>query len=216
MAAKAPTFDDFRLLLPHFEGAPELRRNPSSEAMQNVPTWGRPALDGIEFRLEQWADDPEMNEVVAGLFGEPQLADTVAIDLHLVALAAEGLSRIPPAQRNVQIEEAWARRVYVVARALGGVAGRVLGQHRREVLETVRSLQEAATSPRVPGDGTEPWPVPVVVTEAKEAGEGLRPVIPVPKPKPINVRDLEPELVIEDDPDIQVERSGDPNLWGNE
>jgi hypothetical protein len=216
MAAQATTFDDFQLLLPHFEGAPELRRNPSSEELKKVPIWGRPALDGIEFRLEQWSADPEMHEVVAGLFGEPQLADTIAIDLHLIALAAEGLSRIPPALRDPRIEETWARRVYVVSSALGGLPGRMLGQHRRDILETVRSLQEAATTPRDPGDGTEPWPVPEMVLEAKEAGAGLRPVIPKPKPKPINIRDLEPELDIEEDPEINIERSGDPNFRGNE
>jgi protein phosphatase len=216
MAAQAATFDDLQLLLPHFEGAPELRRNPGSEELKKVPVWGRPALDGIEFRLEQWSDDPEMHEVVAGLFGEPQLADTIAVDLHLVALAAEGLSRIPPDMRNPRIEETWARRVYVVARALTGPAGRMLGQHRRDILQIVRDLQATATTPHDPGDGTEPWLVPEMVLEAKEAGEGLRPVIPKPKPKPINVRDLEPDLQVEEDPEVGIERSGDPNFRGNE
>jgi len=216
MAAQAATFDDFQLLLPHFEGAPELRRNPTSEELKRMPVWGRPALDGIEFRLEQWADDPEMHEVVAGLFGEPQLADTIAIDLHLVALAAEGLSRIPPEMRDPRIEETWARRVYVVSRGLNGPAGRMLGQHRRDILEIVRDLQTKATTPRDPGNGAEPWPVPAMVLEAKDAGEGLRPVIAAPKPKPINLRDLEPDLAIEEEGEIDIERSGDPNFRGNE
>jgi hypothetical protein len=216
MAAQAPTWDDFQLLLPHFEGAPEVRRNPTSAELQKVPIWARPAIDGIEFRLEQWSDDPEMNEVVSGLFGEPQLADTVAIDLQLIAIAADGLSRVPPAQRNVHIEEEWARRVYVVSRALNGLPGRLLGQHRRDTLEIVRQLQESATTPRDPGTGEEPWPVPEMVLAAKESGEGLRPVIEPPKPKPVNVRDLEPELDVEDDPTIDIERAGNPPLRGNE
>jgi PPM family protein phosphatase len=216
MSAEAATFDDFQLLLPHFEGAPEVRRNPTSEQLQKMPVWGRPALDGIEFRLEQWSDDPEMHEVVSGLFGEPQLADTVAIDLQLIAIAADGLSRVPLLQRNARVEEAWSRRVYVLSRALSGLPGRMLGQHRRDTLDIVRQLLESSTTPRDPGTGEEPWPVPQLVLDAKAAGEGLRPIIEAPKPKPINVRDLEPELEIEDDPDIGIERAGNPPVRGNE
>jgi len=216
MAAEAAGFDDFQLLLPHFEGAPEVRRNPTSVALQKMPVWARPALDGIEFRLEQWSDDPEMNEVVSGLFGEPQLADTVAIDLQLIAIAADGLSRVPPLERNARVEEAWSRRVYVLSRALSGLPGRMLGQHRRDTLDIVRALLETSTTPRDPGTGEEPWPVPQLVLDAKAAGEGLRPIIEAPKPKPINVRDLEPELEVEDDPDVGIERAGAPPVRGNE
>jgi hypothetical protein len=156
--AKVSTWEDFRYVLPHFEGTPEeqagaVERDPS---LLNVPAWYRPAMDGIEFRLERYGnstDDDKMVDVLNDQFGEPTIADHLAKDLHMVAIAAVGLSNVETPSEEVQ--EWWARRVYVASKALHGRVGRTIERHRPELIPVIRELLKDATE-AAPDEGAVP------------------------------------------------------------
>jgi hypothetical protein len=129
--------------------------------------------------------------------GEPKVADEIANDVHLEALAAAGLACVAPEERSAAMEQAWARRVYVVASALNGRAGRILNQHRSTLVPTLRELLDKSVADYVRADGKV---VPVV-------GMGNRPPPTARKvaPAPPDPRSLEP-VIPEDDPTIEVAR----------
>jgi hypothetical protein len=208
--AEAVTWDDFTYQLPHFEGPPETKAAAIRENkdLEKLPSWYRPAVGGLGYRLEQFSADPQMDEVLVDLFGEPTIADHLAKDLHMEALAAVGLSRIPPDDREPVMEEAWARRVYVLASALKGRPGRLLDAHRRELIPELRALLDEATTQRMGPDG-DLREVPKMVLEARQVAEGNLPPPTQKKitaPKPVDPRLLEPDLGEEET--IEVNRAG--------
>lgn len=207
--ARVERWEDFTFLLPHFEGAPEDRQAIEDDETRKLPHWYRPAIGGIEYRLEAFqrsTREDRLAEVIADLLGEPTVADHLAHDLLLEALAAEGLSRLD--EPNERVIEWWARRVYVVTAAMNGRVGRLLETHRPEVVPLIRELLEAATTPRPlppPSEDDEappdPIPVPAPVLQAREVALGLAPpptvAKAVVKPKPVVPQ--EPDLSAYDD-----------------
>ncbi len=209
--ARVESWEDFRYILPHFEGTPEAHRAALEEhpALEDLPARYRPAVDGIEFRLEHYADsdnEDKLADVLSDLFGDPTMADQLAVDLHLVVLAAEGLSRVE--DPNDEVAQWWARRVYVATKALNGPVGRLVDHHRRELIPVFRELLEEATEPRELPNGTRTT-IPEVVLEARAVALGE---IPPPKNKPVKtnddvqVKDLDPE-VFKDDDKVEVNRT---------
>ncbi len=143
--ANASTWADFELLLAHFEV--------------------------IEHRVGVWTQDDDMVEIIDDMFGAPNVADHIAKDVHLEALAAEALSgehaRLIEAGQPVDpaLVTAWSRRVLVTRFALGSRAGRVLGEYRPELVPQLRGLLAAATTPRTTAWG-EVIPLPDEVLAA--------------------------------------------------
>ncbi|MEM6928659.1 MAG: hypothetical protein AAF602_17105, partial [Myxococcota bacterium] len=168
--AEAFTWADFAYLLQHFEGPPEAMRDASVRERDRtrVPRWYRDPVGGIEFRLWHYADDEQMAEIVHGLFGGASVADHLATDVYLEALAAVGLSRVPPVDRTPALVDSWARRVYVTTWALGSRPGQAIATHRGQLLPELRRLIDEATAPP---PGTD-WPVPEPVRQARAVGEG--------------------------------------------
>jgi len=171
--AESRTWAEFASLLEHFEGTPEAMaeatRGDPSRSRQ--PRWYRAPVGGLEYRLRRFGEDGSMVDALHDLFGEPTIADHLARDVHLEALAAWALSRVPPEDRTPELIDAWARRVYVTAEALEGPPGRSLYAHRPELVPELRRLLDDATS--VPA-GTN-WRVPAEVTRARAVGEGHAP-----------------------------------------
>ncbi|HHO49314.1 MAG TPA: serine/threonine-protein phosphatase, partial [Deltaproteobacteria bacterium] len=182
--AVAPKWVDLIYQLPHFDGTPEKKQVALKEhpELKRVPSWYRPAVGGVEYRLEHFTADEQMDDVMSDLLGEETIADHLAKDVHMEALAAEGLSRVPPAERTPALEEAWARRVYITAWALQNRPGRLLDQHRPQLMPELRALLDAATSERVGPDGAR-WKVPKSVTQARAVAEGA----PAPTLRPSHV-----------------------------
>ncbi len=182
--ARVESWEDFRYILPHFEGTPEAHRAALEEnkALEDLPAWYRPAVDGIEFRLEHYADSDDKDklaDVLNDLFGDPTVADQLAVDLHLVVLAAEGLSRVE--DPNDEVAQWWARRVYVATKALNGPVGRAIDRHRRELIPVFRELLEEATEPRELPNGT-CTTIPEVVLTAGKVALGT---VPPPNHEPV-------------------------------
>lgn len=204
--AKANNFADAKYKIPHFEGAPEQVTESLTEEQKRLPAWFRPAVDGLEYRLQVWNSDPQMAHFVTDLLGEPKVADVFAKDLHLEALMASGMACQPVAERTPAMLDAWARRVYIVTRALErDRTGRLLNQHRSELIPVLRDLIKTATSPQVGADGKE-IPVPEVVLEAYEVGMGTRPEPtgkPAPRPVAPDPGTIEPPIP-DDEGGIQV------------
>jgi len=202
-------WEDFRYVVPFFEGEPEDRKAAlaDDESLKVLPEWYRPAVDGIEFRLERYAksdDKDKMVDVLNDQLGEPTVADQLAIDLLLVAQAAEGLSRVE--DPSDEVAQWWARRVYVATEALNGRVGRVIERHRHEIIPEIRRLLKDASEPRELEDGTR-TSVPEVVTRARNVGLGKEPP-PTKKieKKPVYVPPKEPsldDLKVEDGPTVQ-------------
>jgi hypothetical protein len=180
---EAFTFADLQFELWHFEGTRD--KSTMTKELETLPAWYRPAVDGLEYRLEVWNVDEDMADYVADLFGEPKVADDVARDVHIEALAAAGLARAPLDERTPAMIDAWARRVYVVASALNGRAGRVLNQHRTSLVPTLRELLEQAVADRTEPDGRV-VKTPDAVREAYDVGTGNK---PPPTSKPVVRRD---------------------------
>jgi serine/threonine protein kinase len=174
----AETWEDLRLHLFHFEGTREERERLLTDIpeLQSQPGWFHPAPNGLEFRLERWSGDPQMQEVIIDLFGEQTVTDQLALDLHLEGLAAAGLARIPPEQRTEAMQKAWARRVYVLASALSGTAGTLIDAHRKDLLPLLQELLSDATRDYVDEQGRRS-PVPSDVKQALETASrnGSRP-----------------------------------------
>lgn len=199
-------WEDFRYVVPHFEGTPEDRQAAlvEDEDLESLPEWYRPAVDGIEFRLERYADstdEDKLVDVLDDLLGEPTVADQLAVDLYLVAQAAEGLSRVE--DPSDEVTQWWARRVYVARRALNGRVGRVIQLHRREMIPVIRDLVSQATEPRRLASGGMST-VPEVVLLARDVGLGR-----VPPPVPV-AAPVEPPTLNEGD----IEDAGDPTIEG--
>jgi len=215
--------EDFIFVLPHFEGAPEERETQLSDPeIAKLPEWYQPAVDGIEFRLERYADSNQSDKLVDVLndqFGEPTVADQLAKDIHMVALAAVGLSRVETDDEHLQrkVTMWWARRVYVATRAMNGRAGRALERHRPELIPEIRALLQEATTPReLPDETTTTVPDEVVL--AKDVALGNAPAPTAKKTvKPTYVPPKEPDLSdLEDElGPTKVERAGDPNFGNN-
>ena len=178
----AHSWSDFAYRLPHFEGTPEKKEavEKTNSKIARLPPWFRPAVGGLEYRLEAFTNDPNMEEVMADLFSEARVADQLAKDLHMEALAAYGLSQLPLEERSKPaIEAAWARRVYILAWSLERRPGRLLDKHRRELLPTLRDLLDKATSP-VQDERGRDVRVPEQVTYALDVAQGNR---DEPKPR---------------------------------
>ncbi|MEO0601140.1 MAG: hypothetical protein AAF211_06875, partial [Myxococcota bacterium] len=170
---ESPTWADFAYKLEHFEGTPEAMKAASDKdaKRRQFPRWYRDPVGGIEYRLKNYTEDEQMVEVLNDLFGEATIADHLAKDVHMEALAAVGLSRVPPDERTPALIDAWARRVYFTAWALRNRPGRSIDGHRKELMPDLRSLLDEATL--VPEDTK--WAVPKVVTQARAVGEGNAP-----------------------------------------
>ncbi|MEO0602021.1 MAG: hypothetical protein AAF211_11340 [Myxococcota bacterium] len=143
-----------------------------NDRQEPTPYWYRAAKGGLELRLERLTADPLLQEALLLEFHAPELADQLARDVHLEALAAVSMSRIAPAARDVRSVEVWARRVFVAQWALRELPGELLARHRPEVFAAVEALLDEATSLREV-DG-EMWPVPAVVRQARAVARGER------------------------------------------
>ncbi len=226
---KAETWEDFIFLLEHFEGALNAK-DEQTEDIKKLPVWFRPAPDGIEFRLQQWNDtdrDNRIREVMADRLGEPTLADHLANDVLLELAAAEGLAAVE--EPNDRVIAWWARRVYVVSASMNGRIGRLLENHRPELVTEIRERLKRIATPQLPdveelppvenpeGEDVEvepppepePIPVPEMVAKAYEVGSGSAeapdPTKPVKRTGPVKPK--EPELEdLTDVPDAVIHR----------
>ena len=165
------SWEDFRLKLVHIEGKPEDRELQARTfpTIGRLPEWYRPATGGLEYRIEQFTLDDQMEEVVVDLFGEQKVADALFLDLYIEARAAVGLSRAP--ERGLALEKSWARRVYVLASSLQKSPGRLLDEHRKSDLSMLRQMLNQATTPFIGLDGRTRR-VPPEVLRAKRVAEG--------------------------------------------
>lgn len=191
--AKLTDWDGLAELELHFRGWP-LPGDPEIEwtaADKKLPSWYRPAVDGIEYRLEAWARstrDDQLRDVMVDLEGEPTIADDLAHDVFVEASTAVALADIEdPTDAQV---ESWSRRVYVVSTALNGSVGRLLRTHRPELLPELERMLEEATTPAEGAD------LPKSVAKALEvgAGKGDPPTARVVRPRPQNTLPQEPDL----------------------
>ncbi len=200
--ATAQSWEDMKFLIPHFEGTPEaLKVQAELPEHKNLPAWFRPAVGGIEFRLQTWTYDEEMVQVLDDLFGAPTVADHIAKDVHLEALAARGLAREYAARTSdgmaldPVLEQTWARRVYFATLAIEERPGRILDAHRHELVPALREMLVEAISERVV-DGETILP-PQAVLDARAVAMGAKPA-PTSRrstrPRPVDVQTLEPEL----------------------
>ena len=164
-------WDDFRLSLVHLEGTPEDKEMQAQQQPEigRLPSWYRPAVGGLEYRLEQFTADEQMEEVMLDLIGEQKVADALYVDLYMEARAALGLSRIR--ERTPSVEHAWARRVYVLASALAKRPGRLLDEHRNTDLELLRTMLDQATENWNDEDGRT-HRVPAEVLRARRVAQG--------------------------------------------
>jgi hypothetical protein len=193
-------WEDLVLVLPNLEGSRDQREAQAKEPqLARLPAWFREAPSGLEFRLEQWSKDPKMQEATTDLFGAPTVADQLTKDLFLEARIAVELACLPPQERTsrVAIEQAWARRVYVLSRALHGPAGVLIKEHREEMQPTLRAMLARSVTEYVDEHGRR-TPIPEVVREAYDVGIGNRP----PPTGRAPVRDVISEPTIKDDPEI--------------
>ena len=152
-------------LLEHFEGPSGVLEQAS--ATHELPRWYLEAVDGIEYRLDRFQSDERLRDIVDDLFQPAVIADHLAKDIHMEALVAFGLSRVPPSQRTPELIDAWARRVFYTAWTLDGKPGTYLVKHRRSLVQELRYLLDAATS----SPAEVAWEVPAVVVEARAVGE---------------------------------------------
>jgi protein phosphatase len=192
--AEVESFEEFAELETYFRGWPEVGEAELEWTTEDkrLPLWYRPALDGIEYRLEAWADSTEddlMREVMVDLEGEPAIADDFAADLIIEAQAAVALSKAE--ERTPDIEEAWARRVFVVSRALKGRVGKMLRTHRPELVPTLESLLEESMTRQENGPD-----VPGGIATAHKVGTGeedppIKSIRTGPRPDPLG---KEPDL----------------------
>jgi protein phosphatase len=184
----------FAELEQHFRGWPA----PGEDTIQwtpedkKVPLWFRQAPGGLEHRLEFWAESNEddlMREVMTDLKGEATVTDDLARDIWMEAAAAVALSKVE--DPDDATTEAWARRVYVTARALGGRTGRLLKTHRPELVPKLEEMLAEATT--VPEDAKLPGDVEKALAVGR--GEEESPTVrPVGRPRPAQDVLKEPDL----------------------
>lgn len=163
-------WDDFASRqLEHFEGAVELWDNAAwaNPELLRSPHYLRSPLGGIEYRMWQYVRDEQMADIVHDLIGAEKVADTLAADLYLESEAALGFARLHPDDQTSEVVEAWARRVFILGWALRRRPGRMIDEHRPEMLAHLRDALDEASLPR---DGRS---VPRQVREARKLGGGL-------------------------------------------
>jgi protein phosphatase len=144
--AEAAYWEDFSFLVHHFEGTPEEREARLTPKDMRRPSWHRRAVGGVEYRLEKWNGSlPEdlLADVLNDIVGESVVADHLVKDVLMEAEAAVGLSRVE--SPNLLVINWWARRVYVTAWAMHGRIGRLIEQHRPEMVPVINALLEEAT-----------------------------------------------------------------------
>ena len=168
------TWEEFRLKLIHFEGKPEEqeRQVRDNRALVGIPEWYHPAVGGLEYRIEKFTADEEMEEVINDLFGPAKVADHLFNDLYMEGKAAVGLSRAE--ERTPALVKAWSRRVYVLATALRQRPGRLLDDHRKADVRLIRDMLDQATTP-YPGADGRMRDVPAEVLRARRVGDGDEP-----------------------------------------
>ncbi|MEQ1501198.1 MAG: protein phosphatase 2C domain-containing protein [Myxococcota bacterium] len=205
-SVKAKSWAELVLELPHFEGTRESREAQlaNNPQLQRLPQWFVPPTDGLDRRLEEWSADPVMQQYVKDLLGDADVADDLALDLHLSALTAAGLACTPPKERSKALEDAWARRVYVLSRALSGSAGQQISAHRQTLMPVLHDLLAQSVADYVDPNGHR-TPVPAQVRDAYEVGRGDRPSPTAARPAP--TRPIE-DPQIPDDEDVQINRGG--------
>ncbi|NCG17723.1 MAG: hypothetical protein GWP91_01750 [Rhodobacterales bacterium] len=150
LSGKAESWEDFIFLLEYFEGPPNAKDD-QDDTVKQLPAWFRPAPDGIEYRLQEWNDtdrDNQITEVMSDLLGEPTLADHLADDILLELAAAEGLAAI--SQPNERAITWLARRVYVISNSMNGRVGRLLENHRPELVGEIRERLKVIATPQMP------------------------------------------------------------------
>ncbi len=136
-AAVANSFQEFEPLLVHFQG-----RLPTN----GTATWNLAAPGGIEARLERYLADAgarSMQDVALDLLGEGTVADHLGADLLLEASAAVAASRSETV--DAPLVDMWARRVFVVTRAMEGNVGELVREYRPDVARAVDDLLFEAT-----------------------------------------------------------------------
>ncbi|MEQ1571201.1 MAG: hypothetical protein ABMA64_36570, partial [Myxococcota bacterium] len=200
-------WDDLVLVLPNFEGSREKREAQAKDPKwSRLPGWARDAPGGVEYRLEQWSKDPGMQSSTKDLLDPGYVADDFAKDLVLEARIAVEFACTPPTERTSKaaMEEAWARRVYVLARALNGPPGVLLKDHREDLQPLLRSMLARAVSEYVDAQGRR-TPIPQVVRDAYDVGIGNRAAPEVIRS--VRTTPLDPE--IQNDEEVgQVQISG--------
>ncbi len=151
--------------------------NMQGDTMPETP-WGEPAIDGIEYRLEAFetsVDDTDIfRAVVLDVLGPQVIADDLGRDLLVEAQAALALSVLPDAYRNDQTILWWARRVYVVRRAMDGPAGQLIKNQSLDLAKQIEVTLATAVPPppEEPAEDGQPVPldpVPPLVRQAIEA-----------------------------------------------
>ena len=85
-------------------------------------------------------------DVLSDIVGESVVADHLVKDVLMEAEAAVGLSRVK--NPNPRVINWWARRVYVTATAMHGRIGRLIEQHRPEMVPIINALLDEATRPQ--------------------------------------------------------------------
>ena len=144
--AEAAHWEDFSFLVHHFEGTPEEREARLTPLDMRRPIWHRRAVGGVEYRMEKWSGslaEDLLADVLNDIVGEAIVADHLVKDVLMEAEAAVGLSRVE--NPNPRVINWWARRVYVTAWAMHGRIGRLIEQHRPEMVPVINALLEEAT-----------------------------------------------------------------------
>ena len=96
--------------------------------------------------MEKWSGslaEDLLADVLNDIVGEAIVADNLVKDVLMEAEAAVGLSRVE--NPNPRVINWWARRVYVTAWAMHGRIGRLIEQHRPEMVPVINALLEEAT-----------------------------------------------------------------------
>ncbi len=190
--AVARTPEEFKALLPHFEGAPA--------EDSALPAWYRPPTDGIEFRLAGLAQSTEADrfaEAMRDLRGSEAVADQVMRDLMLEVQAASGLART--AEPTAEVVQWWARRVFHTVTHLRSPIGASILEFRPEQHERIVILLDEATQGAWT-DRARLGLLPDPVREAVLVGSGeqaaptqLQSISARPTPRPVPVAPVEPD-----------------------
>lgn len=138
------TWREMVALLTHLDG---------SSPMDQVVRWYEPARDGLEALLfaltsHSRSDSPGLR-AAEGLATEPMVAWFGARILQQEAAVAVALSRSSCAS-DVEIAQAWARRVYVLAYARHTRVGAMVAEYHPETLVAIDSTLSAATATNSP------------------------------------------------------------------
>jgi len=190
LASRLTSLPDLTALLPLLQGDPAVR--PASPTDAAVAEWARPAVDGIEFRLERFGTSTSVDrfaEVMLDRRGPGAVADELGTDLLMEAQLARALAR--SAGRHPEAEGWWARRVFVVARALQGPVGALVAAQRPDLHSAIQSTLGEATA------ATAETPLPPLVAAAvAAAGQAELPLAVPDKPvvAPVRRAPKEPTL----------------------